>query len=51
MNMCIQKYMGVWNAASRAYVGRLGQESQKAGVGADLGAIGGGNESGNGGMF
>lgn len=42
LSACVEKYISVWNATSRAYMARVNKESKKMGVGADvMGALGG----------
>ncbi|RAL17733.1 protein translocase subunit TIM13 [Aspergillus homomorphus CBS 101889] len=38
LSQCMEKYIGFWNATSRAYISRVSKESKKAG-GADLSGL------------
>ncbi|PGH09048.1 hypothetical protein AJ79_05777 [Helicocarpus griseus UAMH5409] len=42
LTSCMEKYIQMWNATSRAYITRIGQEQKAAGIGGGAGALGSG---------
>ncbi|EEH35786.1 mitochondrial intermembrane space translocase subunit Tim [Paracoccidioides lutzii Pb01] len=39
LTSCMEKYIQMWNATSRAYIARIGQEQKAAGLGGSGGGV------------